>query len=149
MTTSVWATEKERERQRRRRAKNPEYFTNRDRAAIGTPEKTARTAVQNAIKTGKLTKPEACEHCCKTLPKAKLHGHHADYSKPLDVMWLCSICHTAEHAKAGTWPGAKLTREQVLEIRASNETGKALASKYAMDEKQIGRIRRGQAYKFY
>ncbi|KKL04301.1 hypothetical protein LCGC14_2617420, partial [marine sediment metagenome] len=27
------------------------------------------------------------------------HGHRADYSKPLEVDWLCRTCHNALHVK--------------------------------------------------
>jgi len=43
----------------------------------------------------KLPKPETCQHC-GNIPK-KLHGHHEDYSKPFDVIWLCFSCHRHEH----------------------------------------------------
>jgi len=43
-----------------------------------------------------LEKPAVCHHC--QLPsKRPLHAHHEDYSKPLDVVWLCSACHRFFH----------------------------------------------------
>lgn len=49
-----------------------------------------------AIKLGRIIKPKNCEHCGE---EKKLHGHHHDYSKPLDVIWLCVPCHKEEHAQ--------------------------------------------------
>jgi hypothetical protein len=28
-----------------------------------------------------------------------VHGHHPDYSKRLEVVWLCSVCHAAVHGR--------------------------------------------------
>lgn len=50
-----------------------------------------RDELNSAVKTGKVTKPTHCEDC-KTEPK-RLEGHHEDYSKPLEVIWLCTPCH--------------------------------------------------------
>ena len=44
-------------------------------------------------------KPECCESCGAATNSRLLHGHHADYSKPLEVEWLCRKCHLAEHDK--------------------------------------------------
>ena len=55
----------------------------------------ANGRVQYALQTGKLRKPEHCEIC---LRKAELHGHHEDYDKPLEVVWVCSWCHNVIHA---------------------------------------------------
>jgi hypothetical protein len=44
----------------------------------------ARLAVGYALKSGKLVK-KPCEVCGSLLSEA----HHPDYSKPLDVRWLC------------------------------------------------------------
>ena len=58
------------------------------------PEKhAARIAVNNALKLGKLVKPDRCG--CGAI--GDIHGHHPDYSKPLDVVWLCGGCHVRLH----------------------------------------------------
>lgn len=58
------------------------------------PEKyKAHVIAHNAIRDGKL-KREPCFMC----GDEKVHGHHVDYSKPLDVIWLCPTCHKRIHA---------------------------------------------------
>ena len=54
----------------------------------------AHSMVNNAVRDGKLVKPSECEICND---ETALHGHHCDYNKPLDVMWLCDPCHKAWH----------------------------------------------------
>ena len=49
-----------------------------------------------AVSTGKINRPEECSICHK---KCIPHGHHYDYSKPLDVIWVCEVCHAKLHAK--------------------------------------------------
>lgn len=53
----------------------------------------AHNAVSNAVRDGRMTK-EPCLFC----GEKKVHGHHRDYSKPLDVVWLCPKCHHRLHA---------------------------------------------------
>ena len=48
----------------------------------------AHGLVYYAIKTGKLTKEP-----CKVCGIEKVHAHHEDYNKPLEVIWLCPIHH--------------------------------------------------------
>ena len=50
----------------------------------------ARAIVRWAVLKGRLIRPERCEQCGRV---AKVHGAHHDYSKPLDVRWLCPVCH--------------------------------------------------------
>lgn len=70
------------ERLRRWRADNPEKYH-------------AETAVGNALRDGKLFKGP-CANCGT---EAMVVGHHHDYSKPLDVTWLCRPCHGIEHSE--------------------------------------------------
>lgn len=54
----------------------------------------AHLAVKNAVKAGTL-KPQPCWVC-----GAKALAHHPDYSRPLDVVWLCQEHHIAAHKEA-------------------------------------------------
>jgi hypothetical protein len=59
------------------------------------PEKyAAHVALNNAVRGGKVLKPSGCE-CCGM--KRQLEGHHDDYAKVLDVVWLCEPCHGNRH----------------------------------------------------
>lgn len=70
------------ERQKRNRIKHPEKFK-------------ARCILNNAVVSGKISKPDKCSLCLKCFDR--IEGHHQDYSKPLDVIWFCKACHTQEH----------------------------------------------------
>lgn len=57
------------------------------------PEKRkAHTILNNAIKSGKIVKMP-CVVCNNPASK----GHHPDYSKPLEVIWLCQQHHSDIH----------------------------------------------------
>lgn len=56
----------------------------------------ARGRVRDALRYGRITK-SPCVSCGST---DRLMAHHHDYSKPLEVKWLCSTCHGKEHRVA-------------------------------------------------
>jgi hypothetical protein len=59
------------------------------------PEKrAAHVATGNAIRSGKLVKGP-CEVCGSLVVDA----HHDDYSKPLEVRWLCRVHHLIHHGR--------------------------------------------------
>jgi len=59
-------------------------------------ETNARALMNYHLRKGRLTRPSSCTACHKEcIPE----GHHQDYSKPLDVMWLCRQCHADEHRR--------------------------------------------------
>ncbi len=61
------------------------------------PEKRrAPVYVHRACKSGELVRAEICSRpsCTNT---ERIEAHHEDYSKPLDVEWLCESCHKKHH----------------------------------------------------
>lgn len=59
------------------------------------PEKrAAHVLLGNAIKCGRVNKPSTCQVCGI---RGRIHGHHDDYTKPLDVVWCCPTCHAKIH----------------------------------------------------
>jgi hypothetical protein len=56
----------------------------------------ARNRLAHAVRRG-LVKKLPCERCGRVDSQA----HHQDYSKPLDVVWLCPVCHGWEHMNHG------------------------------------------------
>ena len=57
------------------------------------PEKRkAHVAVSNAIRDGRLVKATTCAMADDDC-KGRIQAHHEDYSKPLEVTWLCTRHH--------------------------------------------------------
>ncbi len=50
----------------------------------------AQLDVAKALKSGKLIRPQVCSQCGAI---GKVEGHHPDYLKRLEVVWLCKPCH--------------------------------------------------------
>src|SRR5690242_12352984 len=96
----------------------PNYRTKEERAAYARayyarPEHAeknrARIIAKSAIESGKLERLP-CQKC----GDLKAEAHHEDYSKPLDVQWLCKKCHGLAHRKTHCAKGHALTAENVV-----------------------------------
>lgn len=71
----------------------------RDRWAQRYPErKAAEAVVTDAIRKGQLTPWPAC--ATPGCDNGPLEAHHCDYTRPLDVVWLCQCCHKQAHQLA-------------------------------------------------
>ena len=67
----------------------------------------ARRQLRYSVARGGTIRPTQCSQCGS--PK-QIEAHHEDYSKPLDVMWLCQLCHKAHHGKIVDQDLLSLTR---------------------------------------
>lgn len=81
-------------------SKHPERL-DKERARARSKNKSlearVRALVNRAVKLDLLKRPETCPSCSSAA--RRVEAHHADYSKPLDVTWLCSQCHADAHVR--------------------------------------------------
>lgn len=62
------------------------------------PEKNkAGNKLRLAVFKGRIQKPKKCQKC--DYEAKRIEGHHMDYSKPLEVLWLCVSCHRKLHLR--------------------------------------------------
>jgi len=70
-----------------------------ERWALNHPKRrNASIAVGNAVRHGKLLKT-----LCHICGDVKVEGHHPDYDRPLDVVWLCTTHHKQTHSLLKTF----------------------------------------------
>jgi ribosomal protein S27AE len=101
----------------------------------------ARGAVQNLIKSGKLLR-QPCEVCGET----RVEAHHDDYSKPLEIRWLCIPCHRDAHQNEICKHGHLLTPDNIYTPPNSNrrdckQCRADRARQIELVRKQVGRVR--------
>jgi hypothetical protein len=74
-------------------------FVRADRNAKAEIRDTASKLVARAVADGTLIKPTICPVCGDADwlrlrgKRVQIGGHHNDYGKPLEVEWLCAVCH--------------------------------------------------------
>ena len=56
----------------------------------------ARDLLNSALRKKVIVKPAQCSDCGS---ETRIEGHHEDYTKPLVVLWLCTICHARRHRR--------------------------------------------------
>lgn len=91
------AYERKREQQPERKAKLIKYL--RTMRAVHPEHAKARARVTYHLRTGQLVK-KPCEVC----GAAKVEAHHDDYTKPLEVRWLCHYHHREVHGTLAARP---------------------------------------------
>lgn len=93
--------EKTKEAVRKYREENPgNCLETRLKACKKNPTRTnANRAIDTAIKAGVIERPHICSGCGCSDSEHRIEAHHYDYSKPLDVIWLCTPCHRSMDAR--------------------------------------------------
>ena len=81
------------ERHRDRHNANNKAWVERNRHKVK-----AQKDFNNAIAAGRIKRATECSKCGAT---GAIEGHHKDYTKPFDVIWLCRPCHVEAHTKEG------------------------------------------------
>jgi hypothetical protein len=54
---------------------------------------------RGALRRRELLRPDRCVEC--GVASERIEGHHEDYAKPLEILWLCSPCHKNKHRDRG------------------------------------------------
>jgi hypothetical protein len=74
----------------------------------------AQNALNYAVASGRITRPEACERCNKT---GIMQGHHHSYAEEhwLDVEWLCKTCHIRVHKEMEQAVRGEVIRNSIIE----------------------------------
>lgn len=80
---------------RKYRENNPrKVLETRLKTCAKSPSRTrANKVVEAALACGELENPGVCYGCGCVAGEHRIEAHHHDYSKPLDIVWLCTPCH--------------------------------------------------------
>jgi hypothetical protein len=73
----------------------------------------AHKIVEVAMRNGTLVR-QSCERCGTD---KNVHAHHEDYSRPLEVMWLCQPHHKERHKELKEFAGAPPARTHEPRVR--------------------------------
>lgn len=96
-TDPLWHIEdraRNRAKQQKRKALGKTILLPRSKKWRNAAQDTAVSKVKSALRNGTL-KREPCIQCGS--PKSQ--AHHDDYSRPLDVTWLCLLHHKQRHVQ--------------------------------------------------
>lgn len=81
-----------------RKRNDPSYVAKEKECTVIYPERArARAKLRRNVSNGKIKKLP-----CQICGDYQSEGHHEDYSKPLDVIWLCRTHHLEIHRKFNT-----------------------------------------------
>jgi hypothetical protein len=86
---------REQDKESRQRRKDKVYSVNEAYKKANRDKTKMHSRIFRAVHSGKITKTIHCQLCWDL--EVELHGHHEDYGEPLEVIWLCRMCHRIVH----------------------------------------------------
>lgn len=97
----------------------------------------ARSRYAQSVLRGEIVRPTLCSRCNQS-HYLSIEGHHTDYSRPLEVVWLCRPCHAAEHHANGqhipmVWDG----REVISRASSTIPVYARVSSEFANEVRRI------------
>ena len=99
-THYLWCRTCTRRRQREKYKRDPEMIKKiimRSEKRVGLFKRNCRARSHYAIRKGIITKLDYCQKCEVT--DVRIEMHHHDYTKHLDVTFLCTSCHSKADKK--------------------------------------------------
>lgn len=75
------------------------YYHTYKPKSISNDKTRARSKTQKLVAKGIIEKKDNCEECNHDGSRFKIVKHHEDYSKPEQVIFLCTKCHGKRHSK--------------------------------------------------
>ncbi len=119
-------------------------------------DKYARSQLNGAVRAERMVRPSVCSRCGREpapdrLGRSRVHGHHPDHGKPLEVEWICYLCHIAitPTAKGVRSANARFTEDQIRSIKEQVKIGRSgfsLAKEYRVTRKAIYDILHGRTW---
>ena len=97
----------------------------------------AHHEVGKAIQDGLLVRPDHCSECHR---KGIINGHHNDYSKPLEVEWLCCSCHRKRHPKSKTGRISDGRKTITVSVVLSDELYKQLQALAKSEKRSVSNM---------
>lgn len=98
----------------------------------------AHWMVQEALRSDRLRKGP-CEAC----GSLKVQGHHEDYSKPLEVRWLCHKHHVDQHYPNGPTP----RRSAYVPVPPDQRKPRPAVKRDTFKAQAVGLAKQGQSYR--
>lgn len=98
-------------------------FTNASRSQ----KSHARNILLKAVKAGRVKRPASCATC----DASRTEAHHADYSRPLDVIWLCRTCHSRLHSHIYVAQATAHVKQPLISVASTRQL--TLAQMDALD----------------
>lgn len=106
-----------------------------------SPVEKAHLAVYQAVKDGTLERGPCDHRDSSPLPcRGRIEGHHDDYAKPLDVVWLCALHHRQLHMSRRREPAMAKFVDAVNELVTRGASDEEIAELFDLALKRAHRM---------